>query len=96
MNYEYIDIDGAVVKKDTIVGVTKITVDGDMMFSFNPHNWFKFYVKFSDGTQIEYYEMFRVKLFSNKPKSEIEKQKAYNKIVGTRNEILRLINFTEN
>ena len=65
-----------------------------MVFTFNPHGWFQFYVHY-DNKYLRFSESFKIKHFSNDPKSQYEKDEAYKKISNKREEILEKIRLFE-
>lgn len=91
---KFINIDGNLINKDSIKSVTKICEDYPMVFTFSPHSWFEFYVHY-DNKYLRFSESFRIKYFSNKPKSQYEKDEAYKKISRKREEILEKIRLSE-
>lgn len=83
---KFIDIDGNLIKRKSITNVTNISSLYPMVFGSNYAN-FEFYLEY-DNKSLRFYESFRIGWFSNKPKSVIEKDCAYNTLVEKRNDIL--------
>lgn len=91
---EFIDIDGNLINRKSIKSVTVISEDYPMVFTFDPHGWFNFRVYYNN-TSLSYTESFKIKYFSNKPKSQVEKDEAYKKLTLKREEILENIKLSE-
>ena len=87
---DYISIDGNIIKKDTIKGVSNISVIFPIVFEFKPRATYSFYVYY-DNRYLHFYESYRIGLFSNKPKNIEEMNLSFSKINNKRNEILNII-----
>ena len=88
----FIDIDGNLIDSDSINCVTKIRENYG--FELSTHARFEFRVEYG-FSYLLFVESFKVGLFSNIPKSQVEKDNALQKLSNRRDEILKLIKSAE-
>jgi len=87
---EFVEIDGNLIKKDSITCLTKIVMGFMGAFIFNSHEKFEFKLEY-DGKYLIFEEYFKINLFSSKHENKIKKDVAYYNISQKRKEILEKI-----
>jgi len=94
---EFVNIDGVIIKFDTIVSVSKISMGTDIVFSFlcRPRSWYTFDISLNTGKTKTFSKSFSLRYFGNKAKDPREQKKAHHKITELRNTISVALSFRE-
>lgn len=90
MKNQFVNIDGTIIKKDSITSITKIIIGGDNGSMFDPKEYYVFHVQYEGGS-LRYTEWYEIYYWTRYSKSQIEKDDALRKITKKRNEILTIL-----